>query len=270
METVNRLLNLPDTASSSERALAVSELLKEQDSIQAARSAAESELAELRAETAELFADCVCAAHGIESDSVHDDLCEAWKKDPHSAIDGFLVIDDEEELEAANPYGCNQYGEGWKMPHNGISARRKYNKTDKKADKPTDEQKGKNLADALRKAQEQKKNKPQKQKQKEPETRKTQKEESEGSKHKNPLREAADKESSLYDKARDSSLSDTERKKAVKEWAKAHDAFWEKQLTMSRNNELNSTEATRETIRLEDRMSRHYEEMLELYPELVR
>ena len=24
-----------------------------------------------------------------------------------------------EEIEAANPYGCNQYGEGWKQPHNG-------------------------------------------------------------------------------------------------------------------------------------------------------
>lgn len=27
---------------------------------------------------------------------------------------------DAEELEAANPYGCNQYGEGWKAPHNGF------------------------------------------------------------------------------------------------------------------------------------------------------
>lgn len=26
-------------------------------------------------------------------------------------------------VRAANPYGCNQYGEGWKMPHNGKSVR---------------------------------------------------------------------------------------------------------------------------------------------------
>lgn len=26
-----------------------------------------------------------------------------------------------DEVLAANPYGCNQYGEGWKMPHNGLS-----------------------------------------------------------------------------------------------------------------------------------------------------
>lgn len=27
----------------------------------------------------------------------------------------------EDAVRAANPYGCNQYGEGWKMPHNGMS-----------------------------------------------------------------------------------------------------------------------------------------------------
>lgn len=26
-----------------------------------------------------------------------------------------------DDVLAANPYGCNQYGEGWKMPHNGLS-----------------------------------------------------------------------------------------------------------------------------------------------------
>lgn len=26
-------------------------------------------------------------------------------------------------VRAANPYGCNQYGEGWKLPHNGTSTR---------------------------------------------------------------------------------------------------------------------------------------------------
>lgn len=25
----------------------------------------------------------------------------------------------QERIKAANPYGCNQYGEGWKAPHNG-------------------------------------------------------------------------------------------------------------------------------------------------------
>lgn len=28
-----------------------------------------------------------------------------------------------EEIDAANPYGCNQYGEGWKMPHNGRASK---------------------------------------------------------------------------------------------------------------------------------------------------
>lgn len=30
-------------------------------------------------------------------------------------------IAEDEAVRAANPYGCNQYGEGWKMPHNGMS-----------------------------------------------------------------------------------------------------------------------------------------------------
>lgn len=29
------------------------------------------------------------------------------------------AFDEYEKIFAANPYGCNQYGEGWKMPHNG-------------------------------------------------------------------------------------------------------------------------------------------------------
>ncbi|MGN0874544.1 MAG: hypothetical protein ACI4OZ_05085 [Akkermansia sp.] len=29
-----------------------------------------------------------------------------------------------ELMQAANPYGCNQYGHGWKQPHNGISSKK--------------------------------------------------------------------------------------------------------------------------------------------------
>lgn len=32
---------------------------------------------------------------------------------------------EDEEVDAANPYGCNQYGEGWRMPHNGKQTLRK-------------------------------------------------------------------------------------------------------------------------------------------------
>lgn len=35
------------------------------------------------------------------------------------------LMGQDEAVRAANPYGCNQYGEGWKMPHNGFNRVRK-------------------------------------------------------------------------------------------------------------------------------------------------
>jgi len=40
-----------------------------------------------------------------------------------------------EAVSAANPYGCNQYGEGWAMPHNGMSRVRKADLPKKKEKK---------------------------------------------------------------------------------------------------------------------------------------
>ena len=37
-----------------------------------------------------------------------------------------------DDVLAANPYGCNQYGEGWKMPHNGMERVRKADLAKKK------------------------------------------------------------------------------------------------------------------------------------------
>lgn len=43
-------------------------------------------------------------------------------------------------IQAANPFGCNQYGEGWKKPHNGVQSwRAKKDTKDKEKDKTKEE-----------------------------------------------------------------------------------------------------------------------------------
>ncbi len=58
-----------------------------------------------------------------------------------------------EEVDAANPYGCNQYGEGWRMPHNGRAS--KAGAPVKKSD-PTEEERKQKAIEELRRQAEQK------------------------------------------------------------------------------------------------------------------
>ena len=51
-----------------------------------------------------------------------------------------------ELMQAANPYGCNQYGHGWKQAHNGISSKKapkggSGGKKDEETEKPADQSK---------------------------------------------------------------------------------------------------------------------------------
>ena len=46
--------------------------------------------------------------------TIEDIYTEMFKEHEH-----VLASRRQEAIEAANPYGCNQYGEGWKQPHNG-------------------------------------------------------------------------------------------------------------------------------------------------------
>lgn len=107
METVNALLNLPGYAGSSERALAVSELLKQNDSIQAARYEAEDRLSYLRSETAALFTETLSAARGVTDEDALKDAADMWREDSVQAAAAFMGAD---IVTAANPWGCNQYG----------------------------------------------------------------------------------------------------------------------------------------------------------------
>lgn len=113
METINSLLNLPEHATATERACAVYELLHETDNIQAARATAESLLSALRESTSHIFAESICAARGITDASAQEDIRAAWCADPYAALNAFAG----DNITAANPYGCNQYGHEWRGKH---------------------------------------------------------------------------------------------------------------------------------------------------------
>lgn len=92
--------------------LALCDLKEETERLQAACAAKTAELVELREQTSELFAERV-AAEGADDEAVHAAMA-MWKSDPQSAAQAVLGVD---IAEAANPYGCNQYGH--RKGHNG-------------------------------------------------------------------------------------------------------------------------------------------------------
>ena len=69
-----------------------------------------------------------------------------------NAEQGFFGVQEEQlpdDVAAANPYGCNQYGEGWRQPHNGLGSKpgKPVKKGDKKAEEKKQEPPKKELSD---------------------------------------------------------------------------------------------------------------------------
>lgn len=99
----------------------VLELVAATEELRAARVRAEQEVRAARAESWELM-----RAH-LAGAAVDMEFMEAarefWMDDPWS-VNKVLGV---EVVKADNPYGCNQYGEGWKEEHNGNST--KYEQT---------------------------------------------------------------------------------------------------------------------------------------------
>lgn len=97
---------------------AVCELVEDTERLQAACAAKEAELAELRGQTAELF------GARLEAEGMGEEAVTAakamWQSDPQSVAMATLGCD---IAEAANPYGCNQYGHGFKEPHGAAGGR---------------------------------------------------------------------------------------------------------------------------------------------------
>ncbi len=91
---------------------AVCELVEDTERLQAACAAKEAELAELRGQTAELF------GARLEAEGIGEEAVTAakamWQRDPQSVAVATLGSD---FAEAANPYGCNQYGHEWRSKH---------------------------------------------------------------------------------------------------------------------------------------------------------
>lgn len=97
---------------------AVCELVEDTERLQAACAAKEAELAELRAQTAELFG-ARLEAEGADVDAVTAAKA-MWQHDPQSVARATLGCD---FAKAANPYGCNQYGHGFREPHGAAGGR---------------------------------------------------------------------------------------------------------------------------------------------------
>lgn len=140
METINSLLNLPEYATASDRACAVYELMQEHDNIQAARASAEHELMALRSATSHIFAESICAARGITDADAQEDIRAAWCADPYAALNALAG----ENITAANPYGCNQYGHEFRAPH-GEGWRGVDRQRDKKKREETSEERTKRI-----------------------------------------------------------------------------------------------------------------------------
>lgn len=97
---------------------AVCDLKEETERLQAEHAAKEAELAGLRAQTAELFG-ARLEAEGADEDAVSAAKA-MWQHDPANAAMATFGCD---FAEAANPYGCNQYGHGFKEPHGAAGGR---------------------------------------------------------------------------------------------------------------------------------------------------
>ena len=145
---MNEELELLETDSELPAYNAVCDLVEEVERLQAACAAKEAELAELREQTAELF------GARLEAEGMSEEAVTAakamWQHDPENAARAVLGCD---IMEAANPYGCNQYGHEWKGKHGegwkpsgrgGESGKKKGGDNEKKAETPEkkDERKG--------------------------------------------------------------------------------------------------------------------------------
>ncbi len=105
--------------------------------------------------------------------TMHPDTQALAKAFANNILAGFAG--ESEEVDAANPYGCNQYGEGWRMPHNGRAS--KVGAPVKKTD-PTEEER-KQREEEERKRQEEQQRKEEEERKARDEAERKEKEDSE-------------------------------------------------------------------------------------------
>lgn len=234
--------------------LALCDLKEETERLQAACAAKTAELAELRDQTAELFAERV-AAEGADDDAVHAAMA-MWKSDPQSAALAVLGCD---IAEAANPYGCNQYGHEWRSPH-GANWRARERGVEKKDEKHPEQNNG-NKAKPYNVA-------PKKEIHVDNPEYKT-----EVNEHLRNVKTVAQQEKEVYDSITKGKLSSTELQNKLKEWRELQNKYYEVLedfknknvgVNVTEQNEVYHTE-----VKTEDDIMEHYEEISKRYPDKV-
>lgn len=86
-----------------------------------------------------------------------------------------------------------------------------------------------------------------------------------------PMEKWAETENNLYKKIISGKLSKAEKQKALKAWADANSAFRDAEFNTTKQTIplANSQEFNKRSMRLEEKISRHFDEIEELYPDAV-
>lgn len=247
-------LNISETEGVWAAYLAVCDLKEETERLQAACAAKTAELAELREQTSELFAERV-AAEGGDDEAVQAAMA-MWVSDPQSAAQAVLGCD---IAEAANPYGCNQYGHEWRSPH-GANWRARGRGVEKKDEKQPEQNNGNkakpyNVAPKKEIHVDNPKYKP------------------EVNKYLRNIKTVAQQEKEVYDSITKGKLSSTELQNKLKEWRELQNKYYEVLddfknknvgVNVTEQNEVYHTE-----VKTEDDIIEHYEEISKRYPDKV-
>ena len=249
----------------------VLELVAATEELRAARVRAEQEERAARAESWELM-----RAH-LVGEAVDMEFMEAarefWLDDPWS-VNKVLGV---EVVNAYNPYGCNQHDHSWvsPCPYDG-GAPIEPKKTEYKAK----DDRGKNLAEAIEKRDNDRREEAEKKAEKKaakqekrpkPETTTEKKEKSDVDKVLAPRENIGAKENELYKKLVRGGLSKKEQASALEAWNKAHEEYW-KEVEKAReySTPADTTSYYRRMLKIDDQIERHFAEISELYPEAVK
>lgn len=247
-------LNISETEGVLAAFNAVCDLKEETERLQAACAAREAELAGLRAQTAELFG-ARLEAEGADEDAVSAAKA-MWQSDPQSVAMATLGCD---FAEAANPYGCNQYGHEWRSPH-GANWRARGRGVEKKNEKHPEQNNGNkakpyNVAPKKEIHVDNPKYKP------------------EVNEYLRNVKTVAQQEKDVYDSITKGKLSSTELQNKLKEWRELQNKYYEV-LDDFKNknvgvNVIEQNEVYHTEVKTEDDIMEHYEEISKRYPDKV-
>lgn len=259
-------LNISETEGVWAAYLALCGLKEETERLQAACAAKEAELYELRSRTAELFGERL-SAEGADEDAVQAAKA-MWLSEPAAAAQAALGCD---IAEAANPYGCNQYGHEWRMPHGGKSP----------SPKPQEPQRVPGGRAFVYRSGE-KTNAPEKKVEKVPENKKETREahkdnpnfKREVNNYIRRMKDIISREKAAYKEITSGKLSAEQTQKKIKEWSEAQNEYYQAlqefidkdvQLDIAERDEISKLD-----IQSEEQIMQHFEDIEKRYPQAVK